>query len=147
MKGRYGSNNLALGDAFTGLLATMPYIALQLVGMQVVFEAMGVEGDLPLIIAFLILALYTYHSGLRAPALIAIVKDLMIIAVILVAVIYIPYKLGGFGEIFDAAGEALPDKEGPTGAPGALVPGSTRRRPRTRRSRSARRSRCSCIRT
>ena len=55
VKGRYGSSSLALATAFTGLLATMPYIALQLVGMQVVFGAMGIEGDWPLIIAFVIL--------------------------------------------------------------------------------------------
>ena len=35
----------------------------------------GWPGDLPLIIAFAILAAYTYNSGLRAPALIALVKD------------------------------------------------------------------------
>jgi solute:Na+ symporter, SSS family len=124
VKGRYGSSSLALATAFTGLLATMPYIALQLVGMQVVFEAMGIKGDWPLIIAFLILALYTYQSGLRAPALIAIVKDTLIYVVILVAVIYIPYKLGGFDAIFGAAKEGLPEKEGPTGQPGALFPGT-----------------------
>ena len=124
VKGRYGSSSLALATAFTGLLATMPYIALQLVGMQVVFGAMGIEGDWPLIIAFLVLALYTYQSGIRAPALIAIVKDTLIYVVILVAVIYIPYKLGGFGEIFGAAKESLPEKEGATGQPGALFPGT-----------------------
>jgi solute:Na+ symporter, SSS family len=122
LKGRYGSSSLALAAAFTGLLATMPYIALQLVGMQVALEAMGIDGEWPLIIAFAILALYTYRSGLRAAALMAIVKDALIYVVILVAVIYIPYKLGGFGAIFDAAAEALPEKEGPTGQPGALIP-------------------------
>ena len=91
------SRTLALVVALTGLLATMPYIALQLVGMQVVLAAIGVEGDWPLIIAFVILAAYTYQSGLRAPALIAIVKDTLIYITILVAVIYIPSKLGGFG--------------------------------------------------
>ncbi|HEX7056476.1 MAG TPA: sodium:solute symporter [Bacilli bacterium] len=103
VKGRYGSSTLALLVAITGILATMPYIALQLVGMQAVFDGMGLSGDWPLIIAFLILAVYTYNSGLRAPASIAIVKDLMIYVTIIVAVIYIPYKLGGFGPIFDAA--------------------------------------------
>jgi solute:Na+ symporter, SSS family len=116
VKGRYGSSSLALATAFTGLLATMPYIALQLVGMQVVFGAMGIDGDWPLVIAFTILALYTYRSGIRASALIAIVKDTLIYVVILVAVIYIPYKLGGFDEIFGAAEQALPEKEG------ALIP-------------------------
>jgi SSS family solute:Na+ symporter len=124
VKGRYGSRTLGTTVALTGLLATMPYIALQLVGIQVVIETMGVEGDLPLIIAFVILALYTYQSGLRAPALISVVKDTLIYITILVAVIYIPSKLGGFDKIFDAAGGALPDKEGPTGNPGALIPGN-----------------------
>ena len=62
--GRYGNKWLELAVAFTGILATMPYIALQLVGMEKVIEALGFQGEglashLPLTIAFLILALYT----------------------------------------------------------------------------------------
>src|ERR687896_728826 len=49
-----------------------------------------------LIVAFIILALYTYNSGLRAPALIAFVKDTLIYLTIIVAVIVIPVKLGGW---------------------------------------------------
>jgi solute:Na+ symporter, SSS family len=96
----------------------MPYIALQLVGMQIVLGALGVDGDWPLVIAFVILAAYTYQSGLRAPALIAIVKDTLIYVTILVAVIYIPSKIGGFGAMFDAAEKALPTRD----KPGALIP-------------------------
>src|SRR4051812_38754639 len=124
VRGRYGSHGLATAVALTGLLATMPYIALQLVGLQVVLAAMGITGDWPLIIAFAILAAYTYSSGLRAPALIAFVKDTLIYVTIIVATIVVVSKLGGFGAIFDAAGKALPQKEGPTGAPGALIPGT-----------------------
>jgi solute:Na+ symporter, SSS family len=43
VRGRYGNRWLALAIAITGMVATMPYIALQLVGMQVVIGAMGVE--------------------------------------------------------------------------------------------------------
>ncbi len=100
---RFGSPTLALLVAVTGIVATMPYIALQLIGIEAVLKTMGVTGDLPLIIAFAILAAYTYQSGLRAPALIAFVKDILIYIVILVAIIYIPARLGGFGAIFDAA--------------------------------------------
>ena len=42
VRGRYGSPWLALAIAVTGLVATMPYIALQLVGLQVVIGAMAV---------------------------------------------------------------------------------------------------------
>ncbi len=101
--GRYGSRSLELAVALTGVLATMPYIALQLIGMEVVIKALGLTGELPLIVAFLILALYTYSSGLRAPALIAFVKDIMIYIVVLVAVAIIPLKLGGYSAVFAAA--------------------------------------------
>ena len=102
VRGRFGSSTLALAVAVTGILATMPYIALQLVGIQVVLGAMGIRGDLPLVIAFVILAAYTYQSGLRAPALIAVVKDAIIYVTVIAAVIVIPMKLGGYGAVFDA---------------------------------------------
>ncbi|WP_030506558.1 monocarboxylate uptake permease MctP [Microbispora rosea] len=102
---RFGSPTLALLVAITGIVATMPYIALQLVGIEAVLKTMGLTGDLPLIIAFAILAAYTYQSGLRAPALIAFVKDSLIYLVIIVAIIYIPAKLGGFDAIFGSVKE------------------------------------------
>ncbi|OLR90994.1 monocarboxylate uptake permease MctP [Actinokineospora bangkokensis] len=108
VRGRYGSSVLALLVAITGIVATMPYIALQLVGLEAVLRTMGINGSgivghLPLFIAFLVLALYTYQSGLRAPALIAFVKDILVYLVIIVAVVYLPIKLGGWGHIFSSA--------------------------------------------
>jgi SSS family solute:Na+ symporter len=103
VRARHGSSTLALLVAVTGIVATMPYIALQLVGIEAVLKAMGVTGHVPIIVAFTILAAYTYNSGLRAPALIAFVKDTLIYLVIIVAVIVIPYKLGGWDNIFGAA--------------------------------------------
>ncbi|MDB5962899.1 MAG: actP, partial [Massilia sp.] len=113
--GRYQSRPLELAVALTGVLATMPYIALQLVGMEVVIKALGLTGELPLAAAFVILALYTYAAGLRAPALIAFVKDLMIYIVVLVAVVLVPMKLGGYSAVFHSAGEAFAAKGGATG--------------------------------
>jgi len=107
VRGRFGNRWLALAIAITGIVATMPYIALQLVGIQVVVGALGISGhgfaaDLPLIIAFLVLAAFTYSSGLRAPASIAIVKDILIYITAFTAIIVIPVELGGFGKIFAA---------------------------------------------
>jgi SSS family solute:Na+ symporter len=113
--GRYQSRPLEFAIALTGVVATMPYIALQLVGMEVVIKALGLSGELPLAAAFVILALYTYSAGLRAPALIAFVKDLMIYIVVVVAVILVPLKLGGYGAVFASAGEAFAAKGGNTG--------------------------------
>jgi solute:Na+ symporter, SSS family len=107
VRGRFGNRWLALAVTVTGIVATLPYIALQLVGIQVVIGALGVSGtglvgDLPLIIAFIVLAAFTYSSGLRAPASIAIVKDILIYITALAAVIVIPIELGGLGKIFSA---------------------------------------------
>src|SRR5579872_1147297 len=107
VRGRFGNRWLALAITVTGIVATMPYIALQLVGLQVVLGGLGLSGtgiapDLPLIIAFVILAAFTYSSGLRAPASIAIVKDVLIYVTAFAAVIVIPIELGGFGKIFAA---------------------------------------------
>jgi SSS family solute:Na+ symporter len=102
VKDRFDSRFLALLIAITGIVATMPYIALQIYGIKVVLAAMGVSPEIALIVAFLALALFTYVSGLRAPALIAMVKDSLIWLVVIVAVIYIPIKLGGYGAIFHA---------------------------------------------
>src|ERR1044071_5648995 len=62
VRGRFGSQPLALAIAITGILATMPYIALQLIGIQVVLDVMGmgqdsdnwVVKDIPLFVAFVI---------------------------------------------------------------------------------------------
>ncbi|MHB9859177.1 monocarboxylate uptake permease MctP [Streptomyces sp. YIM S03343] len=132
VRGRFGSKSLSLAVAVTGILATMPYIALQLVGIQAVLDVMGVGGgsssngfvkDLPLLIAFGVLAAYTYSSGLRAPALIAFVKDALIYIVIAVAIIYIPIRLGGFDDVFAKASQAFAQVNPATGKPrGALAP-------------------------
>ena len=116
--GRYGSRPLELAVAATGIVAVMPYIALQLVGMEVVIKALGLTGELPLAAAFVILALYTYTAGLRAPALIAFVKDLMIYIVVIAAVVIVPMKVGGYANVFSSARDAFAAKPG---TPGGLT--------------------------
>src|SRR6185369_1466627 len=76
-------------------------------GLAVVIGALGVSGtglaaDLPLIIAFVILAAFTYSSGLRAPASIAVVKDILIYITAFAVIIAVPIQLGGFAKIFAA---------------------------------------------
>jgi SSS family solute:Na+ symporter len=125
VRGRFGNRWLALAVTVTGIVATLPYIALQLVGIQVVIGALGVSGsglagDLPLIVAFVVLAAFTYSSGLRAPASIAIVKDILIYVTALAAIIVIPIELGGFHNIF----AAVPAQKLLLAAPGPHTTGS-----------------------
>ncbi len=102
---RFGSPGLALAVAVTGIVATLPYIALQLVGIQVVIAGLGFPtsgplAELPLFVAFGILATFTYVSGLRAPASIAVVKDLLVYVTVAAMIVVIPLRLGGFAKIF-----------------------------------------------
>jgi SSS family solute:Na+ symporter len=130
VRGRYGSKELSLAIAITGILATMPYIALQLVGIQAVLEVVGVGGSgsavakaLPLIIAFGLLAAYTHAAGLRAPAVIAFVKDTLIYLVIIVAILYLPAKVGGWAHVFAAAQAKMNTVNPATGKPvGVFIP-------------------------
>src|SRR5690242_1153960 len=131
VRGRFDSRTLALAIALTGIVATMPYIALQLVGIEVVLEGLGIHGEWPLIFAFIVLAAYTYNSGLRAPAMIAVVKDLLVYVTIIAAVIVIPAELGGYGKIFASVpapklllGAATAHNLGPQAAYATLALGS-----------------------
>ena len=115
---RFGSRPLELAVAVTGVVATMPYIALQLIGVQVVLERSGIAPShgsavAMLIIAFALLAAYTFTSGLRAPAMIAFVKDTLIYLTVIVAVILIPKSLGGWAHVFSLAQAALAAKPKP----------------------------------
>src|SRR5690606_5870663 len=79
VRGRYGSPPLALVVALTGILATMPYLALQLLGIRAVLAAGGLyphgaTGDLVMVAVFAGLAVATYRHGLRAPTVIAGLK-------------------------------------------------------------------------
>jgi solute:Na+ symporter, SSS family len=116
---RFRDRRLELAVALTGIVAAMPYVALQLVGMKAVFAQLGgrfdSEGGLPaLTIAFVLLAAYTYTSGLRAPALIAFVKDTLIYATVIAAMVIIPAKLGGWHSIFSASAHALARRPKPS---------------------------------
>ena len=130
VRGRHGSQGLGLAVAATGILATMPYIALQLVGIESVLTVIGIGGnsgnvfirDLPLILAFAVVSAYTYLAGLRAPALIAFVKDTLIYVTVIVAILVIPGRLGGWGHIFGVASAHLSKVNPATGKPyGNLV--------------------------
>jgi SSS family solute:Na+ symporter len=105
VRDRFGDRALEIAIAVTGVISMMPYIALQLVGMKSVFLQLGggfeTAGGLPaLTVAFALLAAFTYTSGLRGPALIAFAKDSLIYLTVIVAIIVIPAKLGGWQHIF-----------------------------------------------
>lgn len=102
---RYDSAGLALAVALTGILATMPYVALQLLGIRTVLVALdaypdGLAGDALLAAVFAVLAIATYRSGLQAPAAIAYVKGVLLFATIAVVTTLVLRELGGTSGMF-----------------------------------------------
>jgi SSS family solute:Na+ symporter len=122
VRARFGSRTLATGVALVGIGATMPYIALQLIGLEAVLRVMGVPRGWPLTVAFVVLALYTFRSGLRAPALISIVKDVLLLWTVLAALLAIAMTTGGWGGIFRVAGAQF--ARTPSHADGLTLTGS-----------------------
>lgn len=107
VKDRFGSTTLAVMIAITGIVAELPYIALQIVGMQAVLTVMlagyanaQVAEEISLLIAFIVLAAFTYTSGLRGATLTAIFKDILIWVTVLVVIIAVPLSIGGFHQAF-----------------------------------------------
>ena len=110
VKDRFGSVTLSILIAITGIVAELPYIALQIVGMQSVLTVMlagtsnaETVGEISLLIAFIILAAFTYTSGLRGATLTAIFKDILIWITVIGVIVIIPISIGGFGVAFDNA--------------------------------------------
>ncbi|MER5184256.1 sodium:solute symporter [Streptomyces sp. NPDC002896] len=112
VRGRYGSPPLALVVALTGILATMPYLALQLLGIRAVLTAGGVyprgaAGDLVMVALFAGLAVATYRQGLRAPAVISALKAVAVFTSVTVVCWLVLERLGGPGAVFDTAAHRL----------------------------------------
>lgn len=112
VRGRYGSAPLALVVALTGILATMPYLALQLLGIRAVLTAGGLypddtTTDLVMVALFTGLAIATYRHGLRAPTVISALKGAAIFCTVLAVTWLVLSRLGGPGRTFDAAQQRL----------------------------------------
>ncbi len=100
VKMRFKSPFLALLVAITGILAMLPYIALQVVGIKYVLQAMSFPVTASFIIAFGVVILFTIIAGLRGPALGAIIKDALIWGVIIVVFIVLWIRFSGFSVTF-----------------------------------------------
>ncbi|MGA5212282.1 sodium:solute symporter family protein [Streptomyces pseudogriseolus] len=127
VRGRYGSAPLALVVALTGILATMPYLALQLLGIRAVLTAGGLyppgaAGDLAMVAVFAGLAVATYRHGLRAPTVIAALKAVAVFVSLTAVCWLVLDRFGGPGAVFDGAARALGGTD-PAHSPLVLTPG------------------------
>lgn len=109
IKDRFNSRTLSVLVAIVGIVAELPYIALQIVGMQAVLTAMlyntvsdvTLVSEIALIIAFVVLAAFTWTSGLRGATLTAVFKDAIIFLTV-IAVIVVVATSGDISKAFAA---------------------------------------------
>ncbi|MEV0902239.1 sodium:solute symporter [Actinoplanes sp. NPDC049802] len=116
---RFGSPRLGALIAVTGILATIPYVAVQLVSLQAVLRTVGFGGEVPLLAAVTVVSICTFRSGLRAPALLSIVKDVLLGWMLLTAVLMVA-MYGGWGSTFRTAAARF--EATPNPADGLLLP-------------------------
>jgi SSS family solute:Na+ symporter len=127
VRGRFDSRVLSILVALTGIVALLPYIALQIVGMESVLAAMfaaaGISTNVEeyaLVIAFIILAAFTYTSGLRGATLTAVFKDILIWLSVIAVIGAALFALGGN---FSKAFANVSSKPGFVTLPNGLVSG------------------------
>lgn len=113
---RFRSVTLGVIVAITGIVAELPYMAVQIDGMRAVLETLlagtanaSAVSEISLVLAFAVLAAFTYTSGLRGSALGAVLKDVLLWFTVIVLLVIVIGRTGGFHQVFlAAAAERLP---------------------------------------
>lgn len=109
---RYASRGLGVGVALLQFVMVVPYVALQLSGLQIVLHLAGYSAynaTTSVCIAFAILALFVFSAGLRGTAWASVVKDVLVIGAVLLAGIAIPLRFfGSVGALFSRVADLHP---------------------------------------
>jgi solute:Na+ symporter, SSS family len=107
---RYGSKMLAALVAAVGVVFIVPYLQLQLKGMGIIVEVASfskINQTTAMMIGGALVAGFVFTSGVRAVALVSVLKDILLLGAALVIGLAIPYHwFGGIGPMFRAIARA-----------------------------------------
>jgi solute:Na+ symporter, SSS family len=110
---KYGSPALGLLVSVVGVVALIPYMVLQLKGLGIIVATASygaIGADAAVWIGAAVVTAYVTISGVHGSAWTAVIKDILILAVVLFLGIYLPLHLyGGYGAMFSAIQQAKPD--------------------------------------
>jgi SSS family solute:Na+ symporter len=102
---RYNSRTLGVGIAVLQFLMIVPYVALQLSGLQILLRIAGYgayNATASVCIALLVMAFFVFSTGLRGTAWASVVKDVFVLGAVIFAGIAIPVRFfGSVGALFD----------------------------------------------
>ncbi len=110
---RYASRPLGVLVALVGFVMLVPYATLQLTGVQILLRIAGYGAIDPLVavaVAFALITLFTYVTGLRGAAWASVVKDALVLAGVVFAGIVLPVHF--FGSPAGALDAVLRDHPG-----------------------------------
>lgn len=109
---RYGSRTLGVAVAILQFLLTVPYVTLQLTGLQILLTIAGYghyNATVAVSVAFGLIALFVFTSGLRGAAWASIVKDGLVLSAVAFAGLYLPtHFFGSPAAMIDAVLRAHP---------------------------------------
>ena len=124
---RYGSRGLGVGVALLMFAMIVPYVAIQLSGLQILLRIAGYgayDATVSVCIAFFVLALFVFTAGLRGTAWASVIKDVLVLAAVVFAGVAIPtHFFGSPSAMLQRVLETHPQML--TLAPGAAYHGTT----------------------
>jgi SSS family solute:Na+ symporter len=95
---RYGSKALGIAVALLQFFLIVPYVTLQLSGLQILLHLAGygaIDSTKAVAIAFVLITLFVFTAGLRGTAWASIVKDALVLGGVIFAGIAIPIAFFG----------------------------------------------------
>ncbi|HEY8296946.1 MAG TPA: sodium:solute symporter family protein [Candidatus Baltobacteraceae bacterium] len=109
---RYGSKPLAIGIAILQFFLVVPYVTLQLSGLQTLLSIAGYgryNATVAVGCSFILIALFVFTAGLRGTAWASIVKDAFVLGAVIFAGIFLPiHFFGSPAAMFDKVLAAQP---------------------------------------
>ena len=95
---RLGSKTLGIGVAVLQFFLVVPYVTLQLTGLQILLTIAGYgryNATVAVSVAFILMALFVFTAGLRGTAWASVVKDTLVLGAVLFAGIALPIHFFG----------------------------------------------------
>jgi len=109
---KYDSPALGVVVSLVGLVALVPYLVLQLKGLGIIVAAAGygaVSSTTAIWVGAAVVTAYVMASGVRGSAWTAVIKDVMILAIVVFLGLYLPiHYYGGLTDMFQAIDTAKP---------------------------------------
>jgi len=109
---RYGSRTLGIIVALIGVVSIIPYLQLQLTGLGFIVEVSSngaICSNAAILLAFVLTCAFVFTSGIRGAAWVSVIKDILMIAAVVIVGIGVPrIYFGSHGQMFRALAEAHP---------------------------------------